>query len=35
MEEIRIDLDRRIAKRKEEKLGLLVQVHPSKKKKKC
>jgi len=32
---MRIDLDRRIAKRKEENQGLIVQVHPNKEKKKC
>ena len=35
LEEIRADLDRISVKRKEHSKGLLVQVHPSKKKKKC
>jgi len=31
LDAIRVDVDRRIAKRKVEKLGLLVQVHPNQK----
>jgi len=34
LEEIRVDLDRRIAKRKVEKLDLLIQVHPNQKEEK-
>jgi len=34
LEEIRVDLDRRTAKRKQERTGFLVQMHPSRKEEK-